>query len=79
MPPSPGLFIGVMHTPVFDVHSFHLCLTLHTLFLVAPCLHLLGKPLEHIPVVVPFVGLVLGLLLTPNVDKVPHLPVVPVV
>lgn len=68
VPPTPGLFIGIRHTLVLDLHSLHLGPALHSVPVMDLHLHMLGNALDHIPVAVLFAELVLGLPLTPDGD-----------
>lgn len=73
VPLALELFIGVMHALVLDCHPLSLGLALHPV----PHLHLLGNVVEHIPAMVPFEELVLGLLFTLDGHEIP--PMAPVV
>lgn len=74
LPPTPELFIDIMHTLLLVLHPFQRAPTLHPVPIVAMHLHLLGNVLEHVSVAVPLAKLVLGLRLTSS-----HLPMAPVV
>lgn len=62
--PAPRHFVDIMYMVVMDLHPFSLGPELHSIAVTALCLHLLDNALEHIPIVVIFIELVLGVLLT---------------
>lgn len=58
---------------------YWLGLIIHPIPVLSPCSHMLDNALEQVPVVVSSVELVLGFILTPDGDEIPHLLITTVV